>query len=93
MRKPLRVIAYDIADPRRLRKVEVLISSFAERVQDSVYEAALSEEQLSRLLMRTRKLIEETADSVRVYTLCGSCEKSVLRLGTGGMLLPEIVIV
>ena len=40
------LVSYDIADPDRLRKVHAVVKATAQRVQDSVYEALLTEKEL-----------------------------------------------
>ena len=67
-RPQLRVIVYDIANNRRRRKVAGTLEELAARVQESVFEARLSQAQLTRLRRRLDPLIAPE-DSLRIYTI------------------------
>ena len=67
------VIAYDTPCARRRRKFARTALSYATRVQQSVYEAELTEAQL-RLLARTLGSISNAAlDDIRLYPQCARC--------------------
>ena len=70
----LRVIVYDIADDRRRRKVASVLVDQAVRVQESVFEARLTNRQVDALLLSLRTLIS-TDDSVRVYVVADAVLK------------------
>lgn len=70
----LRVIVYDIADDRRRRKVASVLVDQAVRVQESVFEARLTNRQVEALLLSLRTLIS-TDDSVRVYVVADAVLK------------------
>ena len=67
------LIAYDIAQPKRLRRVAKLTEEYGTRVQRSVFECRLSQPQLNSLLREVKALIERKEDKVQVYHLCGQC--------------------
>jgi len=46
------LLTYDIADPKRLVKIARIMEANGERVQDSVFEAYLSEEELVKLVKK-----------------------------------------
>ena len=70
------LLAYDIADDKRRRKVVKALEGAARRVQYSVFEASLPEGQLRRLIRRTTGYLSmEEGDSLLVYRLCASCAK------------------
>ena len=75
------VIAYDIADDRRRLRVSKRLESVGERVQGSVFEADLDDRALERLMGQLKKLIDEAADGVRFYRLCGECVRVVRVVG------------
>ncbi len=61
------VIAYDIADPERLRKVFHYLRRRAVHLQYSVFLARLGADALGDLLADLRLLIAEEADDIRIY--------------------------
>lgn len=75
------VITYDIPVDRRRVKLAKILLDYGERVQYSVFECDLSGKQLTDLLAEIEGVMDEEADSVRVYRLCGSCAGLVRALG------------
>ena len=69
MKKRLYLIAYDIADPKRLGQVARYMCQHAYRVQYSVFVASLSSYQLDRLLFYLEEIIEPRWDDIRAYPL------------------------
>ncbi len=63
------LIAYDIRDPRRLRRVARCLETWATRVQNSVFLACLDAPALSRLREELRERIDESTDLLRLYPL------------------------
>lgn len=57
-------VAYDIADPRRLRRVFQLMKGAGEHVQLSVFCCDLSERQKESLLLRLSEVIMPSEDQV-----------------------------
>lgn len=58
------LIAYDIADPRRLDRVRRLVADASERIQYSVYCGQFSRRDLVVLRERLRDVIHATQDQV-----------------------------
>lgn len=67
----LRLIIYDIADNRRRRRVAKILEERAVRVQESAFEARLSNAQLKRLTARLEGFAT-LDDSIRFYTIPNS---------------------
>lgn len=67
-RPALHVVAYDIADSRRRRKVAALLEDRAARVQESVFEIRLTTAG-ARALMRELTDLATPEDSVRIYAV------------------------
>lgn len=82
------LLTYDIADPKRLAKVAKAMEAVGERVQDSVFEAYLNEAELEKLLKKIKKTINETEDSLRIYSLCAACRGKVRCIGQGQVTPP-----
>jgi CRISPR-associated protein Cas2 len=70
------LVAYDVRDPRRLKRVAKAMEDFAVRVQFSVFEANLTEASLEKMRTRVMTVMHEE-DSLRIYSFCDSCRKLV----------------
>ncbi len=77
------LVCYDIASPRRLRRVAKLMLGYGERVQKSVFECELSSKERAELEARARELLNAGEDSLRFYHLCPRCLRSRRLLGIG----------
>lgn len=65
----LRVIAYDIADPRRLHRVAVICEDHGVRVQRSVFECWLDDTEFEECWRKLNAEIDLEADRIVAYTL------------------------
>ena len=80
------LITYDVntmdkAGARRLRKVAKACINYGHRVQNSVFECNLSEAQLCILKNILKEIIDNTTDSIRIYTLNNNESRRVEVLG------------
>lgn len=75
------VIAYDTPDDKRRNKIVKIIDDFGSRVQFSVFEAILENDLIERMKDKLGKIINEKEDSIKIYKLCGNCEKNIEALG------------
>lgn len=64
------VVVYDIADPRRLKRVHRACLRFGEPLQESVFLCRLTPDELYRLQSALYRVIHVGEDSVRYYPLC-----------------------
>ncbi len=89
------LIAYDIADERRLRQIAKLMEGYGVRVQKSIFESALSPTELKELKWRTLQLLDPVEDGVKFFKLCKRCEQKISVVGKGGHtdLLQRMLIV
>ena len=67
----LYLVCYDIPEDRVRGKVARLLEGYGDRVQESVFECWLDRRHLIRLRERLAGLIDEEADKIRIYSLCG----------------------
>lgn len=67
------LVAYDIADKRRLKKVAKLMEAYGTRVQRSVFECDLSQTMLTVLVYQLKAIIKPRWDRVHVYRFCAAC--------------------
>lgn len=65
-RERIYVVAYDIADPRRWRRVFRLMEGFGQWLQLSVFQCRLSGSRRIELAMRLEELIDPTRDHVLI---------------------------
>src|SRR5881296_2180090 len=65
----LRVIAYDIACPLRLRRAAEICLDFGVRVQKSMFECWLDEDRFDQLWDRLNQVTKRSEDAVVAYTL------------------------
>jgi CRISPR-associated protein Cas2 len=87
------VIAYDIPDDKRRNKLVKLLKNYGKRVQFSVFEAMLDNNQVQKMIQRAKQLIDPKQDSVRVYRICAECEKNLTILGLGERYIMEPFII
>jgi CRISPR-associated protein Cas2 len=75
------LVAYDIADPKRLRKVARACEDFGLRRQFSVFFCRLGPTDLVRLRSRLYDIIELEHDQVLFIPLCQRCAGLIESLG------------
>lgn len=75
------VLTYDIVADKRRTKVARLLESIGDRVQESVFEAYLTADELDKLLKKIGKLLNVKEDSLRAYALCEGCRAKVRTVG------------
>ncbi len=84
------LVAYDICDPKRLRRVALTCEDYGVRVQKSVFECDLEPVHFEGMWRELQREIEESEDYLVAYALCRSCsERSV---SSGIMVRPEKVL-
>ncbi len=67
------VVAYDVVQSRRRRKVMETLKDHGLRVQYSVFECELTGAALATLKLRLAKLIDHRKDKLHIYPLCDAC--------------------
>ena len=83
----LYLLAYDIADPKRLSRVHRVLKKQGSPVQYSVFTVVMKRKVLLRLLAEIDDLIHPLKDDVRCYRLPNNGEVSLL----GRQFFPEDV--
>jgi CRISPR-associated endonuclease Cas2 len=79
------ILAFDVAHPRRLRKLSRFLEQRSQRVQRSVFELIATPEVLARLLVQATvpERFDPARDGLRVYRLCDACQQQVRLRGVG----------
>jgi CRISPR-associated protein Cas2 len=75
------LVAYDICNPKRLRKVAKTCEDFGFRRQYSVFFCRLTAVALVRLKSRLYGVIDTKEDQVLFVPLCGRCADGIESLG------------
>ncbi len=87
------IVAYDIVNNKRRRRVMKCLKGMGFHVQRSVFECMLSEEQIKRLIKILFKEVDEEKDTVRIYVLPKNLSQEVQILGVGEVLQDQPFIV
>lgn len=83
MSRALWIVTYDIACPKRWRRVFKLLKSYGRSVQYSVFECRLSKAQSKALQGSLTAIVHAHEDRVHCYPLCGQCDTRTVVLGSG----------
>ncbi len=81
MKKEFYVIAYDVTNNKRRRKVSELLEEWGVRVNFSVFECEIKHKALAQLKKNIEALIDPKSDSVLYYPLCLNCRSQSERFG------------
>lgn len=79
----LYLIAYDIADETRRRRLSNLLLGFGNRLQESLFSLHLDPAQLSTLRPRLESHLQPLEDTLHIIPLCARCEQTIIPLGLG----------
>jgi len=77
------VISYDIEDDKKRFKVAQILENYGTRVQYSVFECIINEQQLKEIKEKTKNIIDKEKDSIRFYIICEGCLKKIEIIGIG----------
>jgi CRISPR-associated protein Cas2 len=75
------LVAYDVADPKRLRKVAKACADYGYRKQYSVFLCRLPAADYVRLRTRLYDVIDLAEDQVLFIPLCGKCLSGMEAIG------------
>ena len=77
------MVSYDIVNDRTRYKVMKFLKDFGTRIQYSLFECDVDEEQYKRMKQGIEELINKKEDKVRYYRICRACMKRVVISGWG----------
>ena len=83
------IVAYDIANPKRLNKVAKVIKDYGLRVQKSIFEVSVDHRLIAEMKARIEDIIEPSADGVKYFPLCEKCAGTVEIIGQGIFIDPD----
>lgn len=78
----LTLVAYDIADHKRLARVATVCEDFGVRVQYSLFECRLEDPEFQRFWLALIDEIDEAEDRLVAYRIDAKCAKQTLTAGT-----------
>ena len=87
------IVAYDICDPKRLRRVARLLEKHALRCQKSVFVFRGTAEKLREVLDEIAELIDVREDLVQAWRLAAQEHSQGQQRGTPAVLYPEAAVV
>jgi len=79
------LVSYDIADPKRLRKVARSLEGFGTRLQYSVFECPLDDLRLEKLKAELHPLLKHDEDQVLFVSLGASSRDASLIIDAMGL--------
>jgi CRISPR-associated protein Cas2 len=91
IRHMLHLVAYDVRNPKRLRRVAKVCEGYGIRVEYSVFECDLAPEMFQRLWNDLSREIDWEQDAILAYRICGSCVKQISSMGQ--VVRPQKVLV
>jgi CRISPR-associated protein Cas2 len=83
------LLAYDIAHPKRLRKVALACEAYGARVQHSIFELHLKPGQLATLQIALLQIIDKQVDKIRYYRICSADFADIAIEGQGKKTQPH----
>lgn len=77
------LVAYDIAEPKRLRRVAKLMNRYGVRVQKSVFECDITDPKIKMMTDEIKSVMDTAEDSLRVYPLLANARSKATIIGCG----------
>ena len=77
----LHFVAYDIANPHRLRRIAKCCESFGVRIEKSVFESRLGSDRFKAFWAQLCEIADLEEDSLIDIPVCGSCEAAIQTAG------------
>ena len=78
----LTVVAYDITEPKRLARVAKVCEDYGVRVQYSVFECRLDEDEFADFWLKLLEEIDDDEDRMVAYKIDARCARETLTAGT-----------
>ena len=81
------LISYDIPSDRkglrRRNRISKRLLDFGDRVQESLFECFLNQDDFDRTMKVLKREVDPLADNIRIYQLCRKCQQQTISLGIG----------
>lgn len=76
------LIAYDVRDPKRLRKTAKLLEGYGERVQFSIFRIRVTKHKLEKIRWELSEILFDV-DNLLIIPLCSQCSSKIPKLSQG----------
>ncbi len=76
------LIAYDVRDPKRLRKTAKILEGYGDRVQFSIFRVRVTKHKLEKLRWELSEILFEV-DDLLIIPLCSQCSGKIPNLSQG----------
>jgi len=83
------IVAYDIANSKRLNKVAKVLCDYGVRVQKSIFEVTVNERVFVEMKARIEEVIMDAEDGVKYFPVCEKCAGTVEIIGQGSYTDPD----
>ena len=80
------MFCYDIANPKRLRKVAKTLENYGIRIQKSFFQCEMERKNMIELRDALLKTIKRKKDSLFIYPICDDCNSKAIVDGNGSLL-------
>jgi CRISPR-associated protein Cas2 len=80
--KMLTILAYDITEPRRLKRIAEICEDYGMRVQYSVFECRLEADKFDQFWNELLTVIDTATDRLVGYKVCVACARGIRSAGT-----------
>ena len=80
------IVAYDIANPKRLNRVARVMKDYGLRVQKSIFEVEATEVVFAEMKHRAEQVMVREEDGVKYFPLCDRCADTLIAMGVSGAL-------
>lgn len=87
------MVAYDITEPKRLRRVAKICEDYGVRVEKSVFECDLNDTIFARFWGELQNEIDGNEDALIAYRICKSCIKNILTAGVIARPTPRLLYI
>jgi CRISPR-associated protein Cas2 len=75
------IVAYDIANPRRLQKIAKVMKDYGRRAQKSIFEVETEETTFAQMRRRVEGIMDPAVDGVKYFPLCNRCADTLITIG------------
>ena len=82
VRNMLFLVAYDICEPKRLRRIATICEDYGIRVEKSVFECDVMPEDFDRLWAELSDTIDPADDAIVAYRICCACVERISSMGS-----------
>lgn len=89
----LRIVCYDITNPKRLTKIAKVCLEYGIRLQKSCFQVDVEDkERYRRLIAAIESIMDRKHDSLIIYAICDDCSHMAISLGPSSIIDPDKVV-